>query len=68
MTLHAINVYKQHGGKDPYRVLHISFMLLLADSWRKESKVPNCYDVAWTPALFCRDICLCWEVILVQQT
>ena len=69
MMLHAINVYKQHGGKDPYSVLHISFMFPLTDSWGKESKVPNCYDIVWNwPQLFCRNICLCWEVNLVQQT
>jgi len=56
MTLHAINVHKQHGGKDPYSLLHMSFMLPLADFWGKESKVPNCYDIAWTPELFCRNI------------
>jgi hypothetical protein len=68
MTLHAVNVHKQHGGKDPYSVLHISFMLLLADFCGKESIVPNGYDIAWTQELFCRNICLCWEVNLVQQT
>lgn len=55
MTLHAINVHKQHAGKDPYSVLHISF-LLLADSWGQESIVPKCHDIALTPELFCRNI------------
>jgi len=69
--LHAINAHTQHGGKDPYSVLHISFMLLLATPAEKNPKYPTAVILHGPQSCSVetsRNICLCWEVNLVQQT